>query len=101
MNFVNKLELSDQKYQNNGNLRDENFKGKFLYPMKDFVSFGTYHQSMYFMSTILLKYKIDGVLVPKFQLAYIYDTTNPSHKILVKLCCEVRYMWWRNKYLEL
>ena len=26
INFVNKIELSDQKYQTNGNVRDENFK---------------------------------------------------------------------------
>ena len=30
INFVNKLELSDQKYQTNGNIRDENYKGDFL-----------------------------------------------------------------------
>ena len=41
MNFVNKLELSDQKYELNGNLRDENYKERFLFPIKDFVSFGT------------------------------------------------------------
>ena len=26
MNFVNKIELSDQKYQTNGNVRNENYK---------------------------------------------------------------------------
>ena len=51
VDFVNKLELSDQKYQTNGNLRDENYNGKLLFFMKDFVSIGTDCQSMYFMST--------------------------------------------------
>ena len=46
INFVNKLELSDQKYQNNVYVRDEHYKGKLLFPMKDFVSFGTYYQSV-------------------------------------------------------
>ena len=44
MDFVNKLYLSDQKYHTNGNIEDENYKGKFLFTMKDFVSFGTYHR---------------------------------------------------------
>ena len=30
MNFVNKLELSDQKYQTNGNVNEGNYKGKFM-----------------------------------------------------------------------
>ena len=34
--FVNKLELSDEKYQNNGNVRGKNYKKNFLFPMKDF-----------------------------------------------------------------
>ena len=80
VNFVNKLELSDQKYQTNGNVRDENYNRKLLFPMKDFVAFGTYFQSMYFMSIILLKYNINGVCVPTFQFSYICDTTHPSHK---------------------
>ena len=41
---LNKLELGDQKYQTNGNVRDEIIKGKFLFPMKDVLSLGTYHQ---------------------------------------------------------
>ena len=45
---VNKLELSDQKYQTNGNVRDENYNRKLLFPMKDFASFGTDRQSMFF-----------------------------------------------------
>ena len=41
VNFVNKIELSDQKYQTNGNVRDGNYKGRFLFPMKGFASFLT------------------------------------------------------------
>ena len=37
MDFMNKIKLSDQKYQTNGNVRDDNYKGDFLFPMKDFV----------------------------------------------------------------
>ena len=44
MNIVNKLELSYQEYKNNGNLRYENYKGKFLFPKKYFISFVTDHQ---------------------------------------------------------
>ena len=33
VDFVNKIELSDQKYQNNGNVRDEKYKEEFLFPM--------------------------------------------------------------------
>ena len=101
MNFVNKIELSDQKYQNNVNVRYESYKGNFLYTMKEFVSSLTYHQSMYFMSNIFLKDKIDGVRVTQFQLAYIRNTTHNSHKNLVTLCCEVNYMWRGNQDLEM
>ena len=64
IDVVNKPELSDEKYQTygnvrdehyNGNLRYENFKERFLFPMKDFVSFGTDLQSMNFISTISFK----------------------------------------------
>ena len=55
MNFLNILELSDQKYQTNINLRDENYKGKLLFPMKEFVQFRTDLQSIHFISTRLLK----------------------------------------------
>ena len=37
VDFVNKLELNDKKYQTNGNVRDENYNGKFLFPMKELV----------------------------------------------------------------
>ena len=72
-----------------------------IFPMNDFVSFCTDRQSMFFMSTRILKDQINGVCVPPFQLAYISDTTHSSHRNLVWLCCEVHYMWWKNQYLEL
>ena len=63
IDVVNKPELSDEKYQTYGNVRDEHYNGNFLFPMKDFVSFGTDFQSMYFMSSVFLKDKINGVCV--------------------------------------
>ena len=56
---------------------------------------------MYFMSTTFLKDRINRVRVTQFKIAYICDTNHPSHKNLVKLCCEVHYMWWENKFTEL
>ena len=56
---------------------------------------------MYFMSTIFLKDNTDGFCVPQFQIYYIRDTTHPSHKNLVKLCCKLHSMWWVDRYLEL
>ena len=55
MNFVNKIELSYEKYQTNGNVIDEKYKGSILFHMKELVLFGTDLQSMYFMSTRFLK----------------------------------------------
>ena len=69
VNFLNKLELIDQKYQTNGNVRDGNYNGNFLFPMRDFVSFGTDCQSMYFMSTEFLRDNINGFCITQFQLA--------------------------------
>ena len=66
VDFVNKVEFKDQKYQTNGTVRDGSYKGKLLFPMKDFVSFGTDRQSMFFMPTRLLKQNIYGVHVPQF-----------------------------------
>ena len=43
MNFVNKIELSDQKYQTNRNVRGGNYKRTLLFTIKDFVLFGTDH----------------------------------------------------------
>ena len=71
VDFDNQIYFSDQKYQNNGTARDEKYKGNLLFTMKDFVSFGTDPQSIFFMSTRFLKYNIDGVCVPTFQLTYI------------------------------
>ena len=51
--------------------------------MKHFVSFGTDCQSIVFMSTRLLKYKIDLVCIPQFQVAYICNRTHPSHIFLL------------------
>ena len=48
--------------------------------MKEFVLFGKVHQSIYFMSTILLKDNINWVSVPQFKLTYIHDTIHPSQK---------------------
>ena len=69
--------------------------------MKDFVSSSIDLQSMYFMSTILLNDKINGVRVPQFQLSCICNKTHPSHENLVDLFREVYYIWWVNKDLEL
>ena len=46
--------------------------------MKDFVSFGTDRQSMYFMLTRFLKENINGDRVPQFQFVYIHEKTHPS-----------------------
>ena len=53
------------------------------------------------MSTVFLKDKINGALIPQLQRAYSRDTTHPQHKNLVKYCCEVCYIWLVNQYLEL
>ena len=66
--FVNKPELSDQKNQTNGILIEENCNGELLFPMKEFVSFGTDRKSMYFMSTRFLKENIYGFHVHNFKL---------------------------------
>ena len=34
MNYVNKIQLSDQQYQTNWNVRVVNYNGKFLFPTK-------------------------------------------------------------------
>ena len=99
--FLKTLELSDHKYQTDVNLRDENYNGNILFLMKEFVSFGTDCQSMYFMSTRVLKDKINGFHIIQFQLAYIIDKVHPSHKISVKLCYELHHIWWENQDLEL
>ena len=72
--FVNMLELNDQKYQTNLTVKCESYKRNFLFLMNDFVSFGTDHQSIFFMSNRFVKDKNNGVCVPEFQLAHIRDT---------------------------
>ena len=37
--FVNRLKLKNQKYQSNGNRREENYKGNFSFPTKEFFHF--------------------------------------------------------------
>ena len=92
VDFFNGLDLNNQKYQTNGTASDKGYKEKFLFNMKDFVLFGTEYPSMFFMSTRFLRDKIYGSRVLKFQLYYIRDTTHPSNKCLVELCCEIHYM---------
>ena len=65
------------KNQTNGTISYDNYKGKFLFNMNYSVSFVTDSQLMYFMSTRCLKDKINGVRVPQFKVAYIFDTTHP------------------------
>ena len=79
VDFVNKLDFSNQIYQTNGTVRDENYKGELSFHMKEFVSFGEKMSVNICMSTIFLKDKIDGVRVPKFELSYISDTTHTLH----------------------
>ena len=57
------------------------------------MSFGTDYQSIFLMSTRLLEDNIYGVRFPQFQNVHIHDTKRPSHKKLVKFCCDVHYMW--------
>ena len=80
INFVNILELNYWIYNTNGTVIERHCKGKFLFTMNYFVSFGTYLLLILFMSDIFLKNDIDGICVTKFQLSYIRDTTNPLHK---------------------
>ena len=65
------------------------------------MSFGTDHQSLFYMPTIFPKEKIYGICVPQFQLYYIHNTTHSSHNNLVNLFRDVNYMWWGKQGLEL
>ena len=47
VDFFHKLEFGDQKYQTNVTVRDKMYQAKFLFHMKDFVSFLTYTQLMF------------------------------------------------------
>ena len=51
--FVNKLKLSDRKYQANITVKDENYRGKLLFTVRDFMPFGTYFQSTFYVNYIL------------------------------------------------
>ena len=44
---VNTLDLNDQRYQSYENVRNGNNKGNLLFPMKEFLSFLKYLQSMF------------------------------------------------------
>ena len=90
VDFVNKLKLIDRKYQTNGNVRDENYKRGLLFPMKDFVSFITYHQSIYFMSTIFLKDKINRPVFHSFN--FLTFTTQIILHIKIWLICVMNYI---------
>ena len=72
-----------------------------MFPSRGFVSFVTYHQSMFYMPTRLSKYNIYCICVPQFQLSYISNTTNTLHKNLFGMFHNVRFMWWGYQYLEL
>ena len=55
VDFFHKLEFNDHKYQTTGNVRCERYKEKFLLPMQDLVSFGTYRQSIFLNLNHILK----------------------------------------------
>ena len=84
--FLNKLDYNYNKYQPNITVKGDVYKVKLLFPLKNFVSFGTDHHSIFLMSNIFLSEKVDGILVPQLQIAYICDTTIYSHKHLNTLC---------------
>ena len=69
LDFFSILESNNQKYKTNETIIYENYKGKFIFNMSDFLSFVTDHQPMFYMPTRFLKGNIDGVRVPKFELA--------------------------------
>ena len=52
------------------NVRDENYRGKFLFTAEYFVPFSTDRQSIYFMPTRFLEYNINEVCVTQFQEDY-------------------------------
>ena len=59
VDFMNTLDLNDQKYETNGNVRDENHNEKFLLTMEDVLSFNIDCLSVYCMSTRFLKDNIN------------------------------------------
>ena len=56
---------------------------------------------MFQISHRFLKKKIYVFCVKKFQPAYVYNTTDPSHKGLTKFCCDMHYIWQGKQDLEL
>ena len=92
VDFVNKLELSDQKYHTNDDLRYKYYKGKYLFTMRDFVKFGTYLQSMFYTTNRFSKENIDSVYFRHFNWI-TFAKRNTLHKNLVKMFCDVHYMW--------
>ena len=44
MIFFNELDFNNHKYQQNGTVIEENHKGKFLFIIRESVSFGKNHQ---------------------------------------------------------
>ena len=75
---------------------DENYNGKLLFPMKDFLLCDIWYRlslNLSYVKQILKIKNIIGFRVPQFQLAYISNTTHPSYIKLFKLCREVHYMW--------
>ena len=59
--FDNQLGLIGHKYEKNQAVREEKKEKNFLFPTIESVSFGADRQSILYMSTSLLKYKIYGV----------------------------------------
>ena len=73
------------------------FRIKFLFTMSYLVSFGTDCQYMFYMSKVLFKrYDWWSPCAPISTWLYLRQN-NLLHKNLVKLCCEVHYMWWWNQ----
>ena len=62
--FVSLLKLNCRKYQTNVIVREGNYDGKFLFIVREFVVFRTYHQSMFCMSIRFSKDNIDGFRMP-------------------------------------
>ena len=68
VDFVYNLDLNYHEYWTNETVKNESYKGMFLFTVKDFVSFITDSKSMFLMSTRFLKYMINGVSVPQFRV---------------------------------
>ena len=55
--FFNKIEFDDQRYGTNETLGDDNYKGKFLFLIKESVSLWTDRQSMFLYANHIIKGK--------------------------------------------